>query len=168
LLVRHVLETCDSYEDAVRQLANTEVGAPVYYTVCGAKEGDGCIIEIAHIGLFRQQANVRRLDDGRQWLVQTNHYDESGSLSRQNKKQPHPAHPKWEEEPLEVSSRERRRVMEASVAAMVAQGNVSLAQLVESVRIPPVQNVHTVQQMVLHPRSGQMRIWAGVDPISRQ
>jgi acyl-CoA:6-aminopenicillanic acid acyl transferase len=168
LLVRHVLETCDSYEDAVRQLADTEVGAPVYYMVCGAKDGEGCVIEVAHLGLFRQQENIRRLDGERQRLVQTNHYGESGALKGQNKKQPRPPHPKWEEESLEVSSRERRHVMEASIAGTVAQRNVSLAQLVESVRIPPVQNVHTVQQMVLHPRSGQVRIWAGVDPISRQ
>jgi len=168
LLVRHVLETCDSYDDAVRQLANTEVGAPVYYTVCGANDGDGCIIEVAHVGLFRQRSNIRHLDNGRQWLVQTNHYDESGALGGQNKPQHYPPQPKWEEESLEVSSRERRRVMEASIASAVTHGNVPLAQLVESIRIPPVQNVHTVQQMVLHPRSGRAWIWAGVDPISRQ
>jgi hypothetical protein len=165
LLVRHVLETCDSYEQAVDRLANTEVGAPVYYTVCGAEAGQGCVIEVAHIGLLRQQVNVRRLDEKRPWLVQTNHYDENGALGRQNIPQRIPAQPKWEEELLEISSRERRRVMEASVAGAIAQSSASVPQLVESIRVLPVQNIHTVQQMVLHPQSGQLQVWAGVDSI---
>ena len=168
LLVRHVLETCDSYEEAVDRLANTEVGAPVYYIVCGAETGQGCVIEVAHLGLLRQQVNVRHLDGERPWLVQTNHYDENGALGWQNIAQPIPPRPNWEEEPLEVSSRERRRVMEASVAGAVAQRSATFPQLVESIRVSPVQNIHTVQQMVLHPQSGQVRVWAGVDPIGRR
>ena len=166
LLLRNVLETCEHYEDAVNTLRNTEVGAPVYYTVCGAEDGQGCIIEVAHIGLFRQCANVRALDGTTPWLVQTNHYDEASSLARQNVTQRVPARPKWENEPLEVSSRERRRVMEASVAGAIARRVVSASDLVDAVRIPPVQNIHTVQQMVLYPRSGQLWLWAGVDPIT--
>jgi len=44
-LLRHALEECRGYDDARRLLAETPVCLPVFYTLAGARPGEGCIIE---------------------------------------------------------------------------------------------------------------------------
>lgn len=44
-LLRHVFETCRTYDDAVRILSETELAIPVIYTVCGAQRGERVVIE---------------------------------------------------------------------------------------------------------------------------
>jgi len=44
-LLRHVLETCDTYAEARRALRDTELSANVFFALCGAKAGEACVIE---------------------------------------------------------------------------------------------------------------------------
>jgi len=44
LLVREVLETANSYDEAVNRLSNTPLMAPVYYIVGGNQSGQGAIV----------------------------------------------------------------------------------------------------------------------------
>jgi len=43
-LVRHVAETCATYDDAVAALCDAPVIADAYVTVCGVRGGEGCVI----------------------------------------------------------------------------------------------------------------------------
>lgn len=58
-LLRHALETCDTYGEAVELLRDSRLSAPAFFVVAGAKTGQGCIIERT-----RRDASVRRLKDG--------------------------------------------------------------------------------------------------------
>lgn len=51
--LRHVLETCDTYAQAVAMLRDTALSTSVFFTVCGTKQGEGCVIE-------RSQREARR------------------------------------------------------------------------------------------------------------
>jgi hypothetical protein len=44
-LLRQVFETCATYEEARDRLLTTPISAPVFFTLTGAKPGQGCIIE---------------------------------------------------------------------------------------------------------------------------
>lgn len=64
LLVRHVLENCDTYESAVKQLSETVLTTNVFFTVCGVD--NACVIERERKGYA-----LRPYQKG---LVVTNHY----------------------------------------------------------------------------------------------
>lgn len=68
--LRDVLETCSEYADAVRALSNTELSSNVFFTVCGAQRGQGCIIERT-----QTDKSVRKFTKGA--LVQANHFNSS-------------------------------------------------------------------------------------------
>lgn len=65
LLLRHVLETCDTYEEAVEALSATRLSTSVFYTVCGTTAA--CVIERTSNSYW-----VRHWKGGA--LVQANHY----------------------------------------------------------------------------------------------
>src|SRR5262249_12111346 len=44
-LVRDTLETCDSYDAAVRTLTETRLSTSVFFTVCGTARDQACVIE---------------------------------------------------------------------------------------------------------------------------
>ncbi len=166
LLLRHVLETCGTYDEAVAKLSAVEVGAPVFYTVCGAAPGQGCVIEIAHFGWLRQRCRIRRLGLETPWLVQTNHYDECGDLVDENIPPGPRKRATWAEESLEVSSRERRRAMGEEVAKLVDLRAESAMDFMVALRTPPVVNDHTVQQMLFRPKVDELHAWARRPPTA--
>lgn len=44
-LVRKVLQEQDTYADAVRVLNYTKIAAPIYYTISGLSNNEGCVLE---------------------------------------------------------------------------------------------------------------------------
>src|SRR3546814_413305 len=44
-LLRQAVETCRSYDDARRMLAETPVALPVFFALSGTAAGEGCVIE---------------------------------------------------------------------------------------------------------------------------
>src|SRR5262249_8291440 len=81
-LVRDTLETCDTYEAAVRVLEHTKLSTSVFFTVCGTEPGQACVIERAP-----NRAVVRPLTGTA--LVQANHHV-ANPLGKNNAKLPDP------------------------------------------------------------------------------
>jgi len=69
-LLRHVLETCNSYNEAVDALSSSVLSTSVFYTVCGTTKA--CVIERT-----RKSCVVRRLST--EPLIQTNHFVSSSN-----------------------------------------------------------------------------------------
>jgi hypothetical protein len=66
-LLRRVLESCDTYEQAVADLSTVPLASSVFYVVCGAKKGQACVVERT-----RTKAAVREYRG--KPLVQANHH----------------------------------------------------------------------------------------------
>ena len=65
--LRNTFEECSEYEDAVRYLSRTPVSTNVFFTVCGARNGEACVIERA-----QDSYSIRKFT--KPSLVQANHY----------------------------------------------------------------------------------------------
>jgi hypothetical protein len=68
ILLRKVFDECASYDEAVKMLTETKISAPTIFTICGTKEGQGCVIERG-----RNSAYVRTGHDA----VTANHWQAS-------------------------------------------------------------------------------------------
>src|SRR5215831_5590364 len=69
MVLRMVLEQAPTFDAAVERLRNTQLAAGAFFTVCGAQDGQGCVIERT------QQAHVvRPWNTPTRPLVQANHY----------------------------------------------------------------------------------------------
>ena len=64
-LLRYVLENCNTYEEAVKELSTSPLATSVFYMVCGVDEA--CVIERT-----KNSFEIRKLNAG--VLVQTNHF----------------------------------------------------------------------------------------------
>lgn len=111
LLLRKVLETCGTYAEATNRLSRTTLSTSVFYTVCGARPGEGCIIERTPTDF-----SVRTMKEG--FVAQSNHFDDEGKFSAHN----------WPLEFLEnpadnhdlvANTRERRKQLERALTALV-------------------------------------------------
>jgi acid ceramidase len=73
LLVRQVMETADSYDEAVAMLSNTPLMAPVYYIVGGNSSGQGSII----VRSREKTVDITRMDLSQPngWYVLETNYD---------------------------------------------------------------------------------------------
>jgi hypothetical protein len=165
LRLRDVFERCETYDGAVAALSRRELSTPVFFTVCGSKPGQACVIEVAHKGLLNQEINKREFNFAEGFLVQTNHYDEDGPLAKQNKYDPSKrpfGNPSTID--LEKTSGARRRAMIGILKQLIAGESQGLDAVAEdTLSQSPVQNRFTVQQMVMVPKTGQLRVWAGSD-----
>lgn len=79
MLLRQTLEECDTYEAARSRLSKTQLSTSVFYTLCGARRGEGCVIERTP-----DASSTRGLVDG--FVAVTNHYDPNGRFSTNNEK----------------------------------------------------------------------------------
>jgi hypothetical protein len=143
-LLRHTLETCDTYDAAVRMLTETPLSTSVFFTVCGTTEGQGCVIERTQTDVI-----VRRLTD--RALVQTNHH--VAERFQPNNQDIVEDHGDGELFTLAGSSR-RAEHLHAALAELPP--TCTLDQAVDVLNAPDVFNPDTCQQMVFHPRSGEM------------
>ena len=75
-LLREIFETCDTYDEAVSYLCGTDLSSSVFFTVCGTKKGEGCVIE-----RIMNSYNVREWSGG--VLTQANHFE--GKFKSNNK-----------------------------------------------------------------------------------
>lgn len=137
-LLREVLETCDTYEEAVKELKGMPLSAPVFFTVCGATAGQACVIERT-----RADAAVRKFTSS--VLVQANHHVSRKFVD-------------LNEHFAEVeNSQDRARVLEQELLERV---NVkSLDEVADSLDAEPVCNEDSHQQMVFCPGAGEYKVW---------
>ena len=146
-LVRHVLETCDTYVEARRALRDTPLSANVFFALCGTREA--CVIERT-----TDEASVRTYRG--KPLVQGNHFfsrrfahlnsDDEGEGGE-------------ELETLTGSSRERCVVLGGLLSANRARyGRGAMGAMV---RTPPVRNEETVHSVVFCPAQGTVDLWTG-------
>lgn len=145
-LLRHVLETCDTYEEAVKQLSTTPLSVSTFFTVCGTKSA--CVIERTH-----NDHAVRDLEDG--VLTQSNHFQSprflvhNDELTRLKPKDPLLGTTERRAEVLKGALLEKRQ---ASKSANKATWNDWIGVLSES----PVTNDETVQRMIFCPAEGKL------------
>jgi len=77
LLTREVLETADSYDEAITKLSTTTIMAPVYYIVGGSKPGEGAIIARSREGIVETVKLNPKTANG--WYILEDNYDPSGT-----------------------------------------------------------------------------------------
>jgi len=75
LLVREVMETVDSYDEAIEKLSTTKLLAPVYYIVGGNSSGQGSIVVRSREGVV--DVRTLNLTDPNGWYVLETNYDPS-------------------------------------------------------------------------------------------
>jgi len=137
-LLRHVLETCATYTAAVQMLKAAPLAASVFYTVCGAREGQACVIERT-----RRASAVRRLRND--VIVQANHFVS-------------PKFQAWNEPADEFEeSYERADILEE--ALLRAPSNSDARRMSRCLDEDQVFNESTQQQMVFVPRTGELKVW---------
>jgi len=146
-LLRDTLETCDTYDAAVRTLEQTKLSTSVFFTVCGTEKDQACVIERSP-----NAAVVRSLTETA--LVQANHHV-ADPLAKNNAKLPPPDGDE-EEFSLEGST-QRAQTLSAGLAGVGSA--CSLDGLVQPLNVATVLNRFTCQQMVFCPRSGDVRVW---------
>jgi predicted choloylglycine hydrolase len=143
-LVRQTLESCDSYAAALEALRRTPLSTSVFFTLCGTERGHACVIERT------QRAAVVREMAGPA-LAQANHHM-AARFVRNNK-----VLREVEGEGFQEDSGHRA---EALSRALTGFGPAfSLDDAAVALSAPPVLNSYTVQQMVLCPRTGEIKIW---------
>jgi len=151
-LIREVLETCDTYEEAVRDLKTTPLSTSVFFVVCGTKKGQGCVIERT-----QKEAGVRRLRDT--VLAQANHFnlrrfDENNDYLRD-------ADDEDDGEEEEMSFLEwsmNRQELLTERLEQVPSG-ASLSKVASCLDVQCVLNDYTCQQMAFCPTRGTMAAW---------
>lgn len=145
-LLREVLETCDTYDEAVKVLRDTELSTSVFFVVCGSEDGQACVIERT-----ADQASVRRMRGP--VISQANHH-ESRRFRANNERI---SEPEDDGVSFLADSKARARTLERSLSALpsTAQIGDAAACLDEE----PVCNADSYQQMVFAPRTGEVRVW---------
>jgi hypothetical protein len=146
-LLRDTLETCDTFDAAVRRLTETPLSTSVFFTVCGTEQGQACVIERT-----QRAAVVRSMTGG--VLVQANHHV-AGRFAKNN------------EELREVLEGEEEFSLEGSSCRADTLGKSlteiqSPSTMEDAARvldIPIVLNKMTCQQMVFCARTGEVKVW---------
>jgi hypothetical protein len=143
-LVRHTLESCDSYGAAVKALRRTPLSTSVFFAVCGTERGQACVIERT-----QRAAAVRELAGPA--LAQANHHV-AARFVRNNR-----VLREVEEEGFQADSERRAEALGRALAEAGPPGTLDeVAGLLDA---PPVCNRYTVQRMAFCPRTGDVRLW---------
>jgi predicted choloylglycine hydrolase len=146
-LLRNTLETCDTYDAAVAILSETRLATSVFFTVCGTKPSEACVIERTRgdsairsfTGTVLVQANHHRADE----------FDRFNACLRDLEE--------GETEPFLDDSRKRTDALECALAALPA--DCSVEALAETLDAPPILNRETRQRMLFCPRAGTIQVW---------
>jgi acid ceramidase len=143
-LVRHTLESCDSYDAAVEILRQTPLSTSVFFTVCGTEPGQACVIERT-----QRMAAVREMIGPS--LTQANHHVDACFIPNNH------VLAEVEEEGFHEDSGQRAEALDR---ALTETGPTSTLEEVSDVlNRPPVFNRFTVQRMAFCPRTGDVRVW---------
>jgi len=138
-LLRDVLETCQTYEAAVKRLAETPLATSVFYTVCGTKRGQACVIERT-----KSEAAVREMWHSKV-LTHSNHHAVLKFFSNNHGV-----------EDLDESMVRSHQLAKA-LTSMTEVGD--LEDLSHCLDEEPVFNDDTGQQMVFCPTTGKFKVW---------
>jgi hypothetical protein len=150
-LLRDTLETCDSYDAAVRTLTETHLSTSVFFTVCGTTRDQACIIERT-----QREAVLRPLVGP--VLVQANHH--VGKRFVKNNKDILMGEGDDDLFSLAGSSR-RAETLNQKLGALPRAS--SLDMVGSALNGEPVLNADTCQQMVFCPGSGEVKVWRRVE-----
>jgi hypothetical protein len=146
-LLRHTLETCDSYAAAVRTLTQTRLSTSVFFTICGTEKDQACVIERT-----QEEAAVRSVAEP--VLVQANHHV-AKRFTRNNEKLREVVEGE-EEFSIEGS---RCRADSLTKALTEIRLPCPLKKAAEVLDVPTVLNRLTCQQMAFCPRTGDVMVW---------
>lgn len=141
---RSVLTRCRTYEEAREELEKTVLSTSTFYTLCGTKPQEGCVIERT-----ARKHETRRLQNQppeSPMLVQTNHHQVAGFGGKMDASST---------DLLVRTSKDRQTKAENEIRAVLGSGKIE--DFRAALRAHPVTNWQTCQRIVLHPASG--RIW---------
>jgi hypothetical protein len=146
-LLRDTLETCDSYDAAVRTLTETRLSTSAFFTVCGTARGQACVIERT-----QREAVVRPMPGP--VLVQANHHV-AGRFAKNN------------EDILEAEAGDDvfslagsgQRAGTLSRALTDIPAPCPLDAVANALNAAIVLNQDTCQQMVFCPDRGEVKVW---------
>lgn len=142
-LLREVLETCATYDEAVKKIVSTETLTGAFIMVCGVERGQACVIERT------PHAAVVRLPHG--VLVHGNHF-QVPEFRKLNKA----TGDEWAQE-LYEGSRERCANLLSSVKDV--KDSDDLDEIVTCLDVDEVLNEDSQQQMLFCPASGEVIVW---------
>jgi hypothetical protein len=146
-LLREVLETCDTYAGAVETLARTRLSTSAFFTVCGAKKGQACVVERV------QRAAAIRVIDG-DVLVQANHHIATDFAKNNQAILKVPP----DEEVFSLDgSMKRANILHEALAAIGP--HCEKEDAVSALNIPTVLNSQTCQKMLFCPTTGDFKVW---------
>lgn len=146
-LLRDTLETCDSYDAAVRTLTETGLSTSVFFTVCGTEREQGCVIERT-----QSEAVVRPMPGP--VLVQANHHV-AGRFVKNNKDI---LAGESDEDVFSLAgSSQRADTLSRTLVEMC--GSCTLDTVANVLNRATVLNEDTCQQMVFCPGSGAVTVW---------
>jgi hypothetical protein len=131
-LVREVLADCDTYDEAVYSLSRTPLAAPVFFSVCGVEDGQGCVIERG-----ATDYRIRRLRRGGT-LVLTNHHEVKAFESRN----------RMDQELMDDSCDRYNQVQD-----LLEEPRKTLKGMLEQIAKFPTFSNFTVQRMAFNPRN---------------
>jgi hypothetical protein len=145
-LLRHTLETCNSFDEALDRLRRTQLSTSVFFTLCGIDKGQACVIERT-----ARSAVVRTMTDP--MLVQTNHhvaerFEENNQELRRMAE--------GEGGNFFTDSGIRRDTLSKALAAVPSADLAAAACVLD---LPPVLNEYTYQQMAFCPARGEVQVW---------
>ncbi len=145
-LLRHTLETCDSYAAAVEALQHTPLSTNVFFTICGTERGQACVIERT-----ARAAAVRSMTGPA--LTQANHHVAERFVRHNDVLQ------EVEEEGFLEDSRRRAEALGHGHGQ--ADPALTLEAAVDVLNVPPVLSKDTVQQMAFCPATGELCVRRG-------
>jgi predicted choloylglycine hydrolase len=135
-LLREVLEECDTYGEAVSCLKSTPLSSNVFFTVCGVKDNEGCIIERT-----RNSSSVREFDG--EPIVQGNHFHAKRFLDHNE--------PFDDSEFIDDSIEREKKLASRLVKIKKSDDMESVFRLAD---VSPIRNEETRQKMLFRPRTG--------------
>jgi hypothetical protein len=146
-LVRDTLETCDSYDAAIRALTETPLSTSVFFTVCGTAPGQACVIERT-----QREAVVRPVAGP--VLVQANHH-----VARRFAKNNEDILEGEGDQDLFSLAGSGKRADALNRALAEIPVSCTLETVANALNGAPVLNQDTCQQMVFRPASGEVKVW---------
>ena len=144
--LRHTLETCDTYNEAVRRLTTARLSSSVFFTVCGVKRGEGCVIERVKTGLLSGHVVRQRSMNG-DVVAQSNRYRHP-DLERFNPRV------RPESTMLARTAIERAEILEAGLREIRTAG--TMTEMATALDRVPVENAETQQKMSFRPAAGDL------------
>lgn len=147
--IRDVLETCDTYAQAVDRFRNARLASSAFFTITGVNRGEACVVEHVKTKFIGgHDVRVQEITDG--VIAQSNHYQ-------------HPDFARFnsivdtDRSLLMKTSRMRAAQLEAALRKTA--GLSSLDEFAACLTNDPVENVETRQKMLFCPARDAFRVW---------